>query len=138
MKLALTANVEKDTSLPSTIFNHYFNQRPANDCEYSSFLFSLQERGIFLVDIVDEPIKVADRSFNGWVNPKNLERVRDEIGTLKLRLKERGIVVPENRMIFLLARRHYEKDIRAEFPQAHRIKWKDFRMKTKACPCCEK
>ncbi len=136
IRLSLRANVENDRVLPSTIFNHYFNKRPESVDEYLSFLTSLKLRGIFLVDIIDEPVKVSDRSYPGWVNPENLEKVREGIGTLKNRLSQRGIMIPENRMIFLLARKHYEKDIREAFPSAYRIGWKDFRMKTKSCPCC--
>jgi len=136
MRLALGAIIEKDRTLPSTIFNHYFDKRPENDDEYLSFLYSLKNRGIFLVDIIDESIKVSDRSFPGWVNPENLEKVIDGISTLKDRLTQRGIEIQENRMIFLLARNHYERNIREAFPAACRMSWKDFRMKNKPCPCC--
>jgi hypothetical protein len=136
MRLALGANIENDRSLPSTIFNHYFDKRPESDDEYLSFLFSLKKLGIFLVDIIDDPIKVADRSFHGWVNPENLEKVIAGIGTFMDRLSQRGITIPENRMIFLLARKHYVRTIREAFPGAYRISWKDFRMKYRACPCC--
>ena len=136
MKLALQTKIENDKSLPSTIFNHYFDKRPESDNEYLSFLYSLKERGIFLVDIIDEPIRVSDRSFYGWVNPGNLNKVIEGIDTLMDRLSRRGIKVPENRMIFLLTRKHYERNIREAFPSSYRINWKDFRMKTKACPCC--
>jgi len=96
----------------------------------------LKERGIFLVDIIDEPIKVSDRSFYGWVNPGNLNKIIEGIDTFMDRLNQRGIEMEENRMIFLLARKHYERNIREVFPSSYRINWKDFRMKTKACPCC--
>jgi len=136
MRLALGAKIENDRSLPSTIFNHYFDKRPESENEYLSMLYSLKNRGIFLVDIIDEPIKVADRSFPGWVNPENVEKVKEGIGNLMDRLSLRGIEIQENRMIFLLARKHYKRKIREAFPVSYRISWKDFRMKNKSCPCC--
>ena len=136
MKLALWTKIENDKSLPSTIFNHYFDKRPESDDEYLSFLYLLKERGIFLVDIIDEPIKVSDRSYYGWVNPGNLNKVIEGIDTLMDRLNQRGIEMEEDRMIFLLARKHYERNIREAFPSSYRINWKDFKMKTKACLCC--
>jgi hypothetical protein len=50
--------VENDRSLPATIFNHYFQERPRTTGQYINFLLKLKEKGIFLIDICTEPIKV--------------------------------------------------------------------------------
>ena len=134
MKLPRIREVEKNQSLPATIFNHYFKRLPKNDEVYLSLLGALKQRGIFLVDIIDDPIKVRSRAEG--VNPDSIQKIIAGIKTLKARLEQRDIVIPENRMTFLLPRQHYVKDIRAEFPNACRRRWKDFRMNTKACICC--
>ena len=56
MKIGLS--IENDRSLPATIFHHYFQERPTNIETYVTFLRRLQEAGIFLIDICDDPIRV--------------------------------------------------------------------------------
>lgn len=114
-------NIEKDRSLPATIFNHYFGKRPENDVEYYLFLRELQREGIFLIDICDEPIKVRD-------SMEGLQRIIDEIPMLRGKMKGRGILVPDEDIIFLLARPNYKKLLRKEFPVSQMIRWIDFRM----------
>ncbi len=50
--------IEQDRSLPATIFHHYFLQRPQSQEDYTALLAKLKDAGIFLVDILDEPIKI--------------------------------------------------------------------------------
>ena len=120
-KMALTIPIEKDRTLPATIFNHYFGVRPQSDEEYVAFLRTLRDNGVFLVDICDEPVQVRQ-------SPEGIERIRSEIPKLASKLAERGITVAEDQMVFLLARKDYQADIRRAFPSAKRFRWKDFRM----------
>ena len=113
--------IERNTSLPATIFYHYFKKLPKDEKEYHQLLINLQELGVFLVDIVDEPIKVRN-------SPEGLRRVITEIPNLRSKLMQRDIIVSESEITFLLARRNYQKCIRAEFPKATLIRWKDFRL----------
>ena len=114
-------NIEKDRSLPATIFNHYFGKRPENDVEYRLFLRELQREGIFLIDICDEPLKVRN-------SPEGLQRIIDDIPMLRGKMKRREISVPDEDIVFLLARENYKKHLRKEFPISHMIRWIDFRM----------
>ena len=93
-------NVQNDRSLPATIFNHYFGRRPADKNEYRDFLLRLKKLGVFIVDIYDQPIKVRN-------NQKGLEKIVMAIPKLRGKLRDRGILVDEKRMIFLLARKNY-------------------------------
>ncbi len=135
-KMSLFRDVAKDSSLPATIFNHYFGNRPANEGEYENYLMNLKSKGIFLVDIVDKPLKVRDKSQPGSINQKNLDEIISEIPNLRKKLNERTVSIDEQRMIFLLPRLHYKKDLVKEFPHSQLIRWKDFRMKLLDCMCC--
>lgn len=119
--MSLTRPVENDTSLPATIFNHYFNKRPETENEYVNFLQQLQERGIFLIDICNDPIKVRGC-------PEGIQRIIKEISNLRQKMIERKIEIRDQDIIFLLARKNYSKYIRREFPASKRIRWKDFRL----------
>jgi len=112
---------EDDRSLPATIFYHYFDRLPLGEGEYKDFLVKLRSLGIFLVDIVDEPILVRNC-------PEGVEKVKAELPRLQDKLNLRGIFLSPKDMVFLLARRNYESIIRQEFPEASRIRWKEFRM----------
>ena len=114
-------NVQNDRSLPATIFNHYFGRRPADKNEYRDFLLRLKKLGVFIVDIYDQPIKVRN-------NQKGLEKIVVAIPKLRGKLRDRGILVDEKRMIFLLARKNYTRQIRENFPNAKLVRWIDFRM----------
>jgi hypothetical protein len=113
--------IENDKSLPATIFHHYFGTRPRTEHEYTDFLLALRDRGVFLVDICDEPIKVRN-------SPEGVCRIISEIPGLGYKLRKRGIVVPEDAMVFLLARRNYESHIRRAYPKAVRVTWKYFKI----------
>lgn len=113
---------KKDANLPITIFHHYFRRkRPIKKSEYIRLLKKLQRKGIFLIDIIDEPIRVRG-------NPLGIARVRREIRKLKDKMKRRKISVKEKNIIFLAARGNYISAIRREFPYSEVFRWIDFRM----------
>lgn len=119
--LQLGRSIENDTSLPSTIFNHYFYKRPESINEYEQFLQELKRNGIFLIDILDEPIRIrGDKDNENYLITK--------IPELRYKIKTLGIDLDEKHWIFLLARNSYKKDLNKEFPLAKKIRWKDFRL----------
>ena len=120
--IPLRGPVELDRSLPATIFNHFFQSRPADATEYLDMLCRLQQLGIFLVDICEEPVRVRN-------NPAGLMRIVSEIPLLRERLLARGITVDDTAIIFLLARRNYAANIRQEFPTSTLVRWIDFRIR---------
>ena len=115
-------------SLPATIFYHYFKTIPSSIEDYELFLLRLKERNIFLIDILDEPLKIRDRSSPNGVNKKNYDILLSRIPKLKDKIYGRGISIPEDRIIFLLARNNYRKKLMNEFPNAHFVRWIDFRL----------
>ena len=118
--------IQKDSSLPATIFNHYFQKRPTTVEKYVDFLRLLQAKGIFLIDICDEPIKVRN-------NPEGIQRIKKEIPALQGKMKRKNINVAVEGILFLLARNNYIKDIKREFPNSTYKSWKDFRMSPELC-----
>lgn len=120
--LSLAKDIKNDTSLPATIFNHYFGKRPENIKEYTCFLESLKSNGIFLLDILDEPLKIRENKTNELYLINQLPNLRKKI-TLW------NIDTPEENWIFLLARTSYKKYINIHFPKSSKVRWIDFRMK---------
>ncbi|MBI5026434.1 MAG: hypothetical protein HZC12_06870 [Nitrospirae bacterium] len=114
-------SIQKDRSLPATIFSHYFQKRPTTEEEYDNLLRLLQSKGIFLIDICDDPIKVRGNS-NG------IQRLIKEIPKLRTKMKKRKINIEDKDIVFLLARKNYLKNIKQEFPISKYIRWIDFRM----------
>jgi hypothetical protein len=117
--------VEKDTSLPATIFHHYFKKRPKTVEEYNDFLNELRGIGVFLMDIADEPIRIREK---GGINQDNLRNLIGKIKALRTRIKDRGISIDDEDIIFLLPRQHYKKQLHEEFPNSRKIRWIDFRL----------
>lgn len=113
--------IDQDTSLPSTVFHHYFQQRPRNTEEYHFFLVRLQEMGVFLIDIYDDNLKVRN-------SDDGLQRIIDAIPRLRQKMRDRHILVEDRDITFLLARRSYSSVIRREFPESLRVPWKKFRI----------
>jgi len=113
--------VEEDRSLPATIFNHYFKNRTETKDQYIDFLLWLQEKGIFLIDICKDPIKVR-----GCL--EGVQRIISDIPKLREQMAKRKIQILDQDIIFLLPRKNYLKYIRREFPDSQYIRWKDFRM----------
>jgi len=120
--------IEADRSLPATIFNHYFQRRPETIQEYVNLLNRLKDMGIFLMDIVDMPIRIRDRKAKSGINQKNLQILKNEIPKLREKISSRGISIDDNKMIFLIPRPHYKKEIKREFQKAQIIRWIDFRL----------
>jgi hypothetical protein len=113
--------VEEDTSLSATIFNHYFKKRPSTRKEYQQFLLKLKQRGIFLIDICDDPIRVRNC-------PEGVQRIIDEIPNLRDKIYQRAIKISDEDIIFLLPRPSYKKHLRRYFPDSKFVRWKDFRL----------
>ena len=96
-----TVPIEKDRSLPATIFHHYFRERPKTKDRYVDFLLQLKEKGIFLIDICNEPVKVRG-------TPEGVARIIAEIPKLRQKMAVRHIQVLDCDIVFLLARNRYE------------------------------
>jgi hypothetical protein len=118
--------VRKD-SLPATIFQHYFGKNPKTEKEYTEMLKRLQKKGIFLIDIYDEPIRILDKSKPRWRDMENLDKVIKEIPKLRGKMKKRKINIKDENITFLLARNDYKKEIKQMFPASKLISWKKFR-----------
>ena len=115
--------IERNCSLPATIFHHYFKTLPADEEEYHELLLRLKQLRVFLVDIVDEPTRVRG-------SPDGVRRVIEAIPKLRAKLKRRTINIEDKRIVFLLARNKYRKEIRKAFPESSLVPWMDFRMGT--------
>jgi hypothetical protein len=94
---------------------------PANVAEYEKLLLKLRDQRVFLVDILDTPVKVRN-------SPEGLQQVIEAIPRLRANLKRRGIKIADEKIIFLLARNSYRTHIRREFPKSKMVPWIDFRM----------
>ena len=114
--------------LPATIFYHYFKSIPSSVEEYASFLLKLKNKNIFLIDILDEPLRITDRSSPKGINKENQDILISMIPKLKEKIKNRGISISEDKIIFLLARSSYKNELKKEFPKAKFVRWVDFRM----------
>ena len=55
-------------------------------------------------------------------------RLKDAIPKFRKKLSDRKIEVPDERIIFLLARKNYLPELRREFPTSKFITWIEFRM----------
>ena len=115
--------IARNRSLPATIFQHYFQRLPVDEEEYRELLAKLKQLCVFFVDIVDEPIRVRG-------SPEGVRRIIEAVPKLRAKLVRRNIVIDDERIIFLLARKGYQKRIRDAFPKSSLVRWKDFRMGT--------
>ena len=122
------ASLENDTSLPATIFGHYFGRKPMDKVEYGRYLESLKQMGVFLIDIVEQAIHLRDRKSPSGINEKNLTILKNSIPSLKQKISQKGIDINEQSIIFLLPRTHYRKQLKKHFPSSKLVRWKDFRM----------
>ena len=113
--------IRSDMTLEATVFNHYFKTRPTSEDEYTDLLKRLKKKGIFLVYIYDEPVKVCD-------TPEGLKVIIDAVPKLRKKIKKRGINVDDSNIIFLMSRSNYKKLLKDEFPDAKFIQKVDFRM----------
>lgn len=126
--MGLKKSIEKDRSLPATIFNHYFGRRPNNVIEYESFLHKLKENGVFLIDIIDRNLKIRDSSQPKNINLTNLNYLISQIPILRTKLINYNIKINDENIIFLLPRRHYESVIAQNFPDSQIYTWIEFRL----------
>jgi hypothetical protein len=117
----------REISMPSTIFQHYIGRNPQTIPEYQSFLEKLFHNGIFLMDICDEPLHIANHDFPGWVDPVQLEILKSRIPKLKEKIVKRQINISEVNIIFLPARNKYNTQIHQNFPASQIISWANFR-----------
>jgi hypothetical protein len=93
-------NVANDSSLTATIFNHYFGTRPNDTEEYKQFLECLKERGVFLIDIINENLEIKKRGLP--FNKDNIKKLvsLENLGGLKSRIKI--LTSSDTKIIFLL------------------------------------
>ncbi len=112
--------IANDRNLSATIFNHYFRKRPSTKEGYEKLLRKLQERGIFLIDILDKPLRIRG-------NKKNKRILIKQIPKLRKKIKSRKIKIEDKKIIFLLPRKSYKSYIKRHFPNSKIISWANFR-----------
>jgi hypothetical protein len=137
-------SIEDDTSLPASIFNHYFGKRPKNSEEYRIFLDCLTKNGIYLIDMINQPIKIRDRKLKGGLNIENLDKIFSDDNLSKLMSKINQIIEAETQIIFLFPRR-YKKELKEKLKAyldnhlaINRITfryWKEFRLDKEVIKC---
>jgi hypothetical protein len=120
-KLRVAANIRENRSLPATIFYRYFRRLPSDVNDYESMLTALKERGVFLIDLCDDPIRVRN-------HPLGLRRIVDEIPRFREKLARRKLNVDDSAITFLLARTTYRAILKAHFPLSALVRWIDFRL----------
>src|SRR5262249_18625805 len=81
-------SIRDNRSLPATIFAHYFDKLSESKEEYASFLVGLKELRVFLVDILDTPVKVRN-------SPEGVRQIVGAIPRLRDKLKQRNIEVSD-------------------------------------------
>lgn len=133
---ARKSSIEDDTSLPATIFNHYFGRRPEAPQEYEQFLKCLKERGIYLIDILNKPIVI--RKKDGSLDQDNLKILLSEENLNELDCKIKSLTNADTKIIFLLARTKYLKVLKNKFPNVSYITWKCFRLDISEAKDCKK
>lgn len=115
--------IARNRSLPATIFHRYFKRLPVDEEEYRELLLKLKQLRVFLVDIADEPIRVRG-------SPEGVRRIIEAIPKLRAKLERRNIDIDDEHIVFLLARKDYQKWISQAFPKSSLVRWIDFRMGT--------
>lgn len=124
----------REISMPSTIFQHYFDKRPDTIPEYETFLKKLYKNGIFLMDICDEPLRIRIPNHLGGVDKEQLEILKSHIPMLRQKITSRGINIPDEQIIFMPARNGYNPQIRENFPHSQIISWANFRRTRELLP----
>lgn len=141
-KYVVSKIIADDTSLPATIFNHFFGRRPNNSEEYGEFLESLKENGIFLIDLINLPLKIRDKKEKGGINKELVDNVFSDTNLVDLKNRINELSDSETEIIFLLARK-YKKDYKNRLSETlgikltkkNYIRWKDFRLTTAYVLC---
>jgi hypothetical protein len=128
--------IENDTSLPATMFNHYFGVRPNNPNEYEQFLVCLKETGVYLIDIINEPLEIRKKDKS--LNLVNIERLISDSNLNELEIRINTLINQDTKVIFLLARTKYLKSLRIKFPNYSFVTWKCFRLDITEAKDCKK
>lgn len=63
-KLPSSRKIEAERTMSATIFHHYFGELPRSLEQYEGYLLQLKYHGIYLIDILDEPIRIRGHSAN--------------------------------------------------------------------------
>ena len=98
-----------------TIFLHEFRKAPKNVEEYYEFLVELKKRRIFMIDIIEYPLKFKRDMRNQQLLLGNLDNLRKRIKKLN-----------PKKVVFVLPRRSYLKEIKKRFPEAEVYTWKKY------------
>lgn len=111
-------------SLPGRVFKHYFGDYAQSTEDYENKLDKLRDMGIFLIDIVEEPITVkAGRGVPE--NPESIQIIKEALPRLKKRIHELGI--SEKDVIFLIPKgRSYERYAKKLFTDSKFYGWREF------------
>jgi hypothetical protein len=134
--------IEQDQSLPATVFNHYFGRRPNSPEEYRKFLICLKEHGIFLIDLINLPLRIRNNKEHGGINIESIEQVFSDANLAVLNNRIEEIADANTEIIFLIAR-NYKKVYKSKlsittgipFTKKNYIRWKDFRLTTAYVLC---
>jgi len=142
-KCSFSKKIEDDRSLPATIFNHYFNKRPQDSDEYKKYLDCLRNNGVFLIDMINEPLKIRDDKEKGGINKDNLDKIFSDMNLYLLKTRISGLINDKTQIIFLVPR-NYKKVLKNKLSELLGIAldrnnyfpWKHFRLKTNECFDC--
>lgn len=113
--------IRKDSSLAATVFNHYGLKKAKTEKTYRKNLLKLKRKGVFLIDIMNKPLRIRG-------NKSNEEKLVKQIPRLRRNMKRRKIRIKDKNITFLLARKSYKKYIKKRFPESEAITWKKFRL----------
>jgi len=129
-KLAKYENIEDARTLPHTIFYHHFTDIPLTIGKYEEYLKRLQKMEIFLMDILDEHLKIRDSSSSSGINQENYKKLLLQISKLRDKIKNRGIQIEDENIIFLDPYHvySYHKELKKEFPESEIIRWIVYRL----------
>jgi hypothetical protein len=130
------SSIEDDTSLPATIFNHYFGRRPNDTKEYEQFLKCLKERGVFLIDIINLPLEIRKKDKS--LNQENIDKLISDDNLNDLEKRINSLNNKDKKVIFLLARTKYLKKLKTKFSNYSFITWKCFRLDITEVNDCNK
>lgn len=130
------SSIEDDTSLPATIFNHYFGRRPNDTKEYEQFLGCLKEKGVFLIDIINLPLEIRKKDKS--LNLDNIDKLISDENLNDLDKRINSLINKDKKVIFLLARTKYLKKLKTKFPNYSFITWKCFRLDITEAKDCKK
>jgi len=110
-------------SLPGLVFKKFLGYVPTNKMEYVLCLKKLQAMGVWVIDLVPEPLVVNTRA--SGVDPEAVDVLVDAVPDLKRRVDDLG--VPYKNIILLNLRSRVNTALIKAFPGAKPYKtWKQF------------